>query len=147
MTDPADSGQPGEAQAPAADSLLKAAALGQCPRCGSRTLFASIVEFADKCPACGLDYSRFNVGDGPAAFLTLGIGTILAIAAIVFDQAVHPPFWVHAIIWVPLTAFMVIYGLRVAKAALLIVEYRRDAREAGSLETDGTRRKDRDEDS
>ncbi|MBS7670588.1 DUF983 domain-containing protein [Croceicoccus sp. 1NDH52] len=118
---------------------MKAAAMGECPRCGSRTLFKSIVSFADRCSSCGLDYSRFNVGDGPAAFLTLAIGTVLAILAIVVDQSFHPPFWVHVILWVPLTIGMVLYGLRIAKGMLLIVEYQRSAREAGSLETDGTR--------
>ncbi|WP_066554142.1 DUF983 domain-containing protein [Croceicoccus bisphenolivorans] len=145
MNDTPDSGSTGDIPVPAAASVMKAAALGLCPRCGSRTMFAGLVNFADKCGSCGLDYSRFNVGDGPAAFLTLAIGTVLAIAAIVFDQAVHPPFWVHAIIWVPLTAILVVYGLRIAKGALLVVECRRDAREAGSLETDGSRR-DRDDD-
>ncbi|AKM10552.1 DUF983 domain-containing protein [Croceicoccus naphthovorans] len=129
-------------EVPAAASVMKAAALGKCPRCGSRTMFAGLVNFADKCGQCGLNYARFNVGDGPAAFLTLAIGAVLALFAILFDQAVHPPFWVHALIWVPLTAAMVVYGLRIAKGALLIVEYRRDAYEAGSLETDGTRRDD-----
>lgn len=140
MTDSPESGAFRDNEAPAAASVMKAAALGQCPRCGSRTMFAGLVNFAAKCGACGLDYSRFNVGDGPAAFLTLAIGTVLAVAAIVFDQAVHPPFWVHALLWVPLTAIMVVCGLRVAKGALLVVEYRRDAREAGSLAPDGTRR-------
>lgn len=123
------------APVPAVSSVLKSAARGLCPRCGARTMFAGPVNFADKCQRCGLDYSRFNVGDGPAAFLTLAIGTFLAVSAIVFDQAIHPPFWVHLLIWVPLTIVMVVYGLRVAKGALLVVEYRRDAFEAGSHNT------------
>ena len=143
MNDPAESGAPRDpgngGEVPAAVTVMKAAALGQCPRCGARTMFAGLVNFAGKCDSCGLDYSRFNVGDGPAAFLTLAIGAVLALAAILFDQSVHPPFWVHVLIWVPLTAAMVVYGLRIAKGALLVVEYRRGAREAGSLESDGTR--------
>lgn len=142
MTDTPDSGAADQVRVPTAAKVMKAAAMGQCPRCGSRTLFKSFVNFADRCTACGLDYAGFNVGDGPAAFLTLAIGTVLAVAAILFDQAVHPPFWVHFLIWVPLTIAMVIYGLRVAKGALLAVEYWRDAREAGSLGTDGSRRSD-----
>lgn len=139
MTDGPDGGEDRKVELPASANLMKAAAMGECPRCGSRTLFKSIVSFADRCSSCGLDYSRFNVGDGPAAFLTLAIGTVLAILAIVVDQSFHPPFWVHVILWVPLTIGMVLYGLRIAKGMLLIVEYQRSAREAGSLETDGTR--------
>ncbi|RVQ69565.1 DUF983 domain-containing protein [Croceicoccus ponticola] len=134
-----DSGLPDEPPVPAASSVMKSAALGECPRCGARTMFSGLVNFADTCGKCGLDYASFNVGDGPAAFLTLAIGTVLAVAAIVFDQAFHPPFWVHAIIWVPLTAIMVVYGLRVAKGALMVVEFRRDAREAGSRDVEPAR--------
>ena len=138
MSDDMADGEDRKVELPASANLTKAAAMGECPRCGSRTLFKSVVSFADRCTSCDLDYSRFNVGDGPAAFLTLAIGTVLAILAIVVDQWFHPPFWVHVILWVPLTIGMVLYGLRIAKGMLLIVEYQRSAREAGSLETGGT---------
>ena len=52
-------------------SLVAAALRGDCPRCGEQTLFAGWVAFAPTCRACGLDFSAFNVGDGPAAFLIL----------------------------------------------------------------------------
>lgn len=139
MSDDMADGEDRKFELPASANLMKAAAMGECPRCGSRTLFKSVVSFADRCTSCDLDYSRFNVGDGPAAFLTLAIGTVLAILAIMVDQWFHPPFWVHVILWVPLTIGMVLYGLRIAKGMLLIVEYQRSAREAGSLETGGTR--------
>lgn len=118
-------GQPG---------LAEAALFGLCPRCGDRTLFSGVARFASRCRACGLDYSRFNVGDGPAAFLTLLVGGLITGLALWLEVAVHPPFWVHAILWIPLTAAAVILGLRAAKAALLRAEYVRDAGEAGSRE-------------
>lgn len=115
---------------------LRSAVLGECPRCGAQTMFAGgfpagWVRFASRCGSCGLDYDRFNVGDGPAAFLTLIIGAIITGLAIWLDIAVNPPFWVHVLLWVPLTVVMVMGGLRVAKGLLLIIEYHRDAREAG----------------
>jgi uncharacterized protein (DUF983 family) len=36
---------------------------------------------------------------------------------------------VHVILWVPLTVAAVIYGLRIAKGALLASEHQRDAAE------------------
>ncbi|MBC7491807.1 MAG: DUF983 domain-containing protein [Novosphingobium sp.] len=88
-----------------------------------------MIDFASKCRACGLDFSQFNVGDGPAAFLTLIIGAVIVILALVVDSAFQPPIWVHALLWVPLTAVLVIGGLRACKAWLLISEYRRSAGE------------------
>jgi uncharacterized protein (DUF983 family) len=118
---PNSKGQPG---------MVEAALFGLCPRCGERTLFAGPVRFADRCRSCRLDYGRFNVGDGPAAFLTLGIGGLVTILAIWLQLSVSPPFWVHIILWVPFTVIAVLGGLRASKAALLQAEFSRKAGEA-----------------
>ena len=102
---------------------------GLCPRCGAKTLFATWIRFADRCRACDLDIAGFNVGDGPAAFLTLILGTIVVTLAIALELSVEPPFWVHLILWPPITALSVVLSLRVAKGWLLALEYRNAARE------------------
>src|SRR5688572_10278466 len=111
-------GQPGSAEA---------ALFGLCPSCGARTLFAGWTRFADRCRACGLDLTRFNVGDGPAAFLTLIIGAVVVILALWLQLAAEPPWWVHVLLWPPQTVLGVVLGLRAAKAALLQSEYRNKA--------------------
>ena len=112
-------------------SIAKAALFGLCPQCGHKTLFAGLGQFTDRCANCGLDFSSYNVGDGPAALLTMGIGTLIILLALVVDWVFHPPFWVHVIIWVPFTAALTVISLRMAKAALLAAEHRNRAREAG----------------
>ena len=109
--------------------VLDAAIQGFCPRCGSKTLFDGFIRFARSCRACALDFSAFNVGDGPAAFLTLIIGTVVTVLAIVVELAFEPPLWVHLMLWVPLTLGLVLGSLRIAKAALLALEYHNRARE------------------
>jgi uncharacterized protein (DUF983 family) len=109
-------------------SSLQAAAQGKCPRCGARTLFRNWVSFSDSCRSCGLDYSSFNVGDGPAAFLILIVGAIVVVGALVLDAAAEPPWWVH-LVWVPVAAALTIGGLRLAKGWLLAQEYKHRARE------------------
>lgn len=109
--------------------IARAALFGLCPECGSKTLFAGRASFSDRCTSCGLDYSQFNVGDGPAALLTLAIGAIIIILAILVDMAFRPPFWVHVLIWVPVTVAMTVWSLRVAKGALLVSEHRNRAGE------------------
>jgi uncharacterized protein (DUF983 family) len=118
--DPNIRGQPG---------LVPAALFGLCPSCGARTLFDGVAKFARRCRACGLDFSSFNVGDGPAAFLTLIIGALVTAMAIALELAAQPPFWVHIILWVPITAAAVIWGLRAGKGALLAAEFKRRAGE------------------
>lgn len=117
-------------------TLLHSGLTGACPRCGAATLFEGPVRFAPKCRACGLDYGSFNVGDGPAAFLTLIIGALVMGLALLVEVTIAPPFWVHVLIWVPFTAASVVFGLRVAKGLLLALEYRNAAREGRISEED-----------
>ena len=114
--------------------LWRAALFGLCPECGASGLFEGPARFRPRCRACGLDYGRYNVGDGPAAFLTLIIGALLIAAALSLDFAFEPPLWVHIVLWVPLTAAAVLYGLRVGKAALLAIEHQRQAAEGRKLD-------------
>lgn len=121
MTEPENSkGQP---------ELFPAALFGLCPSCGQKTLFRSVTAFADHCRSCGLDYERYNVGDGPAAFLTLIVGGLILALALIVELSFYPPMWVHLILWFPLTIAAVVGSLRISKAALLILEHRNQARE------------------
>jgi uncharacterized protein (DUF983 family) len=118
--------------------LVRAAIEARCPKCEAGPLFDGWVAFAPRCRACGLDLSAFNVGDGPAAFLILIVGGLVTALALMVQLGAHPPFWVHIILWVPITTALVILCLRVSKAALLILEYRNQAREgriAGAMPT------------
>lgn len=115
---------------------VRASLHGLCPRCGAKTLFDGPVKFADTCRSCDLNFSTFNVDDGPAAFLTTIIGTMLVIGVLVLEATVGPPFWVHVVLWVPLTTVAVVASLRVAKAALLFFEYKNAAREGRIVEQD-----------
>ncbi|MFD1765987.1 DUF983 domain-containing protein [Sphingorhabdus buctiana] len=111
-------GQPG---------LVEAALFGLCPECGSKTMFSGPARFAENCSHCGFSYASFNVGDGPAAFLTMGLGAIVIVLAVLLEIYGHPPFWVHALIWIPLTILLVVLSLRVSKGMLLIAEHRNRA--------------------
>ena len=102
---------------------------GLCPRCSAPTLFQGLIRFAPRCRECQLDFAAFNVGDGPAAFLILIVGALITGLAIWLELALEPPFWLHLLIWPPLTLIAVLGSLRVAKGALLVLEYRNSARE------------------
>lgn len=113
---------------------VQAAVRGLCPRCGASGLFNGIVSFSPACSRCGLDYAQFNVGDGPAAFLIMIVGAVITILAIVVQLNFEPPYWVHILLWLPLTAILVVGLLRIAKGTLLVLEYRNRAREGRLVE-------------
>ena len=113
----------------AAAPPVAAALKGLCPRCGARGLFSGVVAFAPRCRQCGLDFSAYNVGDGPAAFLTLILGAISVGLAVWLQLAFDPPLWVQMLVWIPVALILTLLALRLAKAALLGAEYRNAARE------------------
>jgi uncharacterized protein (DUF983 family) len=115
---------PMNASAPALAALA-----GLCPRCGNRTLFSGLASFASKCRACGLDFAGFNVGDGPAAFLIFIVGGLVVGLAIWLELGASPPWWLHVLLWLPLSLFLTVGLLRLAKGLLLALEYRHRARE------------------
>jgi len=108
-------------------SVLRGAIEGRCPRCGAKGLFAGVASFAPKCRQCGLDFAAFNVGDGAAPFLIFIVGAIVIVLAVWLELSRSPPWWVHVLLWVPLTIVLTLGFLRVAKGMLLGFEYRNDA--------------------
>jgi uncharacterized protein (DUF983 family) len=110
-------------------SVPGATLLARCPRCGKGALFAGYLDIAPACTACGLDYSKFDVGDGATVFVILLAGIVVAGGALIVETAYSPPYWVHAVIWLP-TIFIVVFGgLRLVKAALMVLQFKHQARE------------------
>ena len=105
-------------------SLLHAALACRCPRCGRGKLFAGLLRVAVRCPACGLDLSQQDAGDGPAVFVILFLGLIVVALAAVVEIRYSPPIWVHLLLWTPLILGGAILMLRPLKAGLIALEYR-----------------------
>jgi uncharacterized protein (DUF983 family) len=117
-----------DAPAPAV-SPLRVAIGGCCPRCGQGRLFSGPILFAPRCTVCGLDFRAFNVGDGAASFLILIVGAIVVVLALWLELGRSPPWYVHVMLWVPLTLVLSLGLMRISKGLLLALEYRHDAGE------------------
>jgi len=110
-------------------STLRAAVLGLCPRCGAGKLFAGYLTVAPRCASCGLEYANFDAGDGPAVFVILIVGAIVAGGALIVEVHFSPPYWVHAVIWLPMIVILTFSLLRLMKAFLLVQQYKHQAHE------------------
>lgn len=102
---------------------------GNCPACGQEPLFEGLLALAAECSSCGLDYGRFNVGDGPAAFAILIVGAVFCGLTLWFEFRFYPPWWAHALLWPPLLTIATVACLRLIKAALIGSEFANQARE------------------
>lgn len=103
----------------------------RCPRCGEGRLFAGVLKLAPKCEACGLDYKPFDQGDGPAGLVVFVVGFLAVGGALMLEFSVHPPYWVHFVVWPPVTIGLSILFLRPLKAWMVAQQYRH--MEAGGL--------------
>ena len=108
-------------------SVLSASLKGRCPRCGKGRLFGFYLAVLPACPACKLDYSGFQAGDGPAVFVILIVGAIVAGGALLTEVAYQPPYWVHAAIWGPALVLLSLALLRPLKAAMIVLQYKHRA--------------------
>src|SRR5271167_1216006 len=75
----------------------------RCPRCGKGKLYAGFLNLRPGCDGCELDYAFIDAGDGPAVFVIMIAGAIVVACALIVEVKFQPPFWVHAVLWVPLT--------------------------------------------
>lgn len=110
-------------------SPLMAGLLCRCPRCGEGALFSGFLGLRASCDACGLDYGFADSGDGPAVFIILLVGFIVVGAALVVEALYQPPYWMHALLWLPAAVLLCLGLLRPFKALLIAQQYRHKAEE------------------
>jgi len=103
------------------------AALGcRCPRCGEGALFTGLLTVRPACPACRLDFSAQDAGDGPQVFVIFFLGLIVVGLAAFVELKFAPPLWLHLALWTPLIIGGAILMLRPMKAGLIALQYRHD---------------------
>jgi uncharacterized protein (DUF983 family) len=114
------------------DSLggsIRAGFACSCPRCGQGRLFQGFLTLRPRCDVCQLDYSFADSGDGPAVFIMFLAGFIVVGAALVTEVKYQPPFWVHALLWLPLTLIVTLGPLRPLKGLMIALQYHQKAEE------------------
>ena len=110
-------------------NAAKMAMLGRCPHCGQGKLFKGYLSLAPRCSNCGLDYAFIDAGDGPAVFVILFIGFIVVGLALWVEISFTPPFWVHILLWLPLTLILCLPLLRILKGLMIGLQYKNRAAE------------------
>jgi uncharacterized protein (DUF983 family) len=114
----------------AAPNPLLSGLLGRCPNCGEGYLFDGFLKVAPRCEGCGFDLAKADSGDGPAVFVILIAGFLVAFAALITEIAVQPPVWVHLVLWLPATLVIVLALLRPMKGVMLAAQFMNKASEA-----------------
>jgi uncharacterized protein (DUF983 family) len=111
-------------------AFARAAVFGRCPRCGQGRIFCGMLTLCERCPVCGLDLTRHDVGDGAAFAAIFILGPIIVIAALIVEFTYSPPLWLHILLWPVVTVVLAVLFMRPSKSILLALQYR--YRQSGS---------------
>jgi uncharacterized protein (DUF983 family) len=109
----------------------------RCPRCGQDKVFAGFLTLKPRCERCGLDYSFADAADGPAVFVIFLSGFIVVFAALVVEFVFEPPYWVHAVLWLPLILVTTLLPLRPMKSLMVALQYHHKAAEGRLAKGEG----------
>jgi len=90
-------------------------------------LFKGFLDVRDRCPACGFDLGRADSGDGPAVFVIFVVGFIVVGLALWTEVRFSPPYWLHVVLWLPLTVALTFGLLRPFKATLIALQFKHKA--------------------
>ena len=101
----------------------------KCPRCGQGKMYAGFLTLAPACDHCGLDYAFIDTGDGPAIFIIMLAGAIVVTAALIVEVKYQPPYWLHAVLWLPLILVVTLGPLRAVKGLLIALQFHHKAEE------------------
>jgi uncharacterized protein (DUF983 family) len=82
-------------------SPFRAGVTFRCPVCGKGKLFAGFLKIRPVCAACGATLGETDSGDAPMVFAILILGFAIVGAALFVEVKYTPPYWFHAVLWIP----------------------------------------------
>jgi len=110
-------------------SSLSAGLRCRCPRCGEGHVFSRFLTLADRCEACGLEYSFADPADGPAFFVMSGVGILVTALWAIWAVAAQPPIWAQFAVVMPALIGGCLAALRPVKAWLVAEQFTHKAEE------------------
>lgn len=103
-------------------SLVRAMMRGffcRCPNCGEGRMFRAYLKVVDCCAVCGAELHHQRADDAPPYFVILITGHIVVPIALLVETMFSPPYWVHAVVWGPLTLAIALALLQPVKGAIV----------------------------
>ncbi len=95
----------------------------KCPSCGKGHLFGRFLKVVDHCEACGESYSAQRADDLPAYLVIVVVGHAVVPALLALETAYAPPYWLQALIWLPITLVSSLGLLQPVKGAVVGLQW------------------------
>ncbi len=90
---------------------------GSCPACGKAKLFHGYLRVVDSCPNCEAPLGRIRADDAPPYFTIFIVAHVVVGGMVITNRSFDLSDLTQALIWLPLSAAMVIGLLRPVKGA------------------------------
>lgn len=101
----------------------------RCPNCGEGALFASYLRFHERCSVCGANFAAADAGDGPAVFVILAVGAIVAPLLIVLQVGLDLPDFLALSITIGAAIGLCLLFLPLFKATFFALQWKHKASE------------------
>lgn len=102
---------------------LQRGANAKCPKCGEGRMFEGFLTVRDTCPNCGEALHHQRADDAPPYIVCFIVGHVVVGTMLYYEVLVHPPMWLHAIIFLPLTVVLSLALLRPVKGTLIALQW------------------------
>ena len=95
----------------------------RCPHCGKGHLFRAYLKVADTCDVCGEELHHHRADDAPPYFTMLIVCHFVVAGVMMVEDYFHPNYWVHILMWFPLTIGMSLWLLPRVKGTLVGLQW------------------------
>lgn len=109
---------------PTMATALQRGALCRCPACGEAPLFRKFLKVNDHCPSCGEAMHHHRADDLPAYVVMAITGHVVVSLLMVTEVAYAPAFWIHGLLWFPLTIAMSLGLLQPVKGTVVALQWK-----------------------
>lgn len=96
---------------------------GKCPNCGEGHMFRSFLKVADRCDRCDEELFHHRADDFPAYLVIVIVGHIVVPLVLHVETYYAPPYWVHAVLWIPLTLGLALVLLQPVKGMIVALQW------------------------
>jgi uncharacterized protein (DUF983 family) len=102
---------------------MRRGSAGKCPACGTGKLYRQYLKVADSCPECAEELHHHRADDAPPYFTILIVGHFIVAGVMMVEDYFHPDYWVHILMWFPLTIGLSLLLLPRVKGALVGLQW------------------------
>ena len=94
------------------------------PNCGKGHMFRAFLKVADRCDVCGEELHHHRADDFPAYLVIVIVGHLVVPLVLNVEMAYQPAYWVHAVLWIPLTLALALLLIQPVKGAVVALQWR-----------------------